>query len=412
MKKSYVFVLGSYYPLYSAVGVCLKGIAEKLSLSNDVFVICEKNAYGQKPYQKYKNQTIIRVESKDKKILNTLNHGNVNFIKIKKIIIRAKNYLKAIFKKKNLNETNVALYYDAICKIDKIDYLIPLCLPMEGVVAAVKYKKEKNNMIKLIPYLFDPFSDNVALHRLKINKKIKYKRHLEIEREMVETADHILAMEHLRLHFQREFKNDLKKLIFLEHPLFEKRKVKKILKTSSDVSCIYAGSLIKKIRNPQYFLKLFCEVCKRKDNIKIDMYIAGNCNGLVKKYFKKQKEQVSIHDFLPQNELQEKIEAANMIIIIGNSNLNQSPSKVIESISIGKPIVYFYKNKMDTALKILKDYPASLCIYESDDFLEKNIDQFIDFVEKYKNYYVNIKDIFQKYLQFTPEYTINIFNDL
>lgn len=60
-----------------------------------------------------------------------------------------------------------------------------------------------------------------------------------------------------------------------------------------------------------------------------------------------------------------------MLLNIGNSTNNQLPSKVLEYIGTGKPIISIYNIEDDTSNLYLKKYPNSLLINQKDD-LGKN----------------------------------------
>ncbi|WP_300350064.1 hypothetical protein [Clostridium sp.] len=70
-----VFIVGSYYPNYSAVGKCVDNVAEKLSKKHKVTVICEKNDLNQLSKEQFNNQNILR----------TITTEKVNRLKIEKI---------------------------------------------------------------------------------------------------------------------------------------------------------------------------------------------------------------------------------------------------------------------------------------------------------------------------------------
>ena len=55
-----VFIVGSYYPNYSAVGKCVGNVADVLAKENKVTVICEKSTLDQQDKEIYNNQTILR----------------------------------------------------------------------------------------------------------------------------------------------------------------------------------------------------------------------------------------------------------------------------------------------------------------------------------------------------------------
>ena len=84
------------------------------------------------------------------------------------------------------------------------------------------------------------------------------------------------------------------------------------------------------------------------------------------------------------------------MVNIGNTITNQLPSKLLDYISLRKPILNIYKIDECPTLEILKDYPLSLSVSENEnvetasckieEFILSNIGKTVD-VETVKKYY-------------------------
>ena len=99
-----VFIVGSYYPYYSAVGKCVGNVADELCKENRVTIICEKNFNNQNDNEKFNNQYIIRVNTKENFIRNRLaekihkaNSFNKKIYKLILITFKLFIILKGIF---------------------------------------------------------------------------------------------------------------------------------------------------------------------------------------------------------------------------------------------------------------------------------------------------------------------------
>ena len=66
-------------------------------------------------------------------------------------------------------------------------------------------------------------------------------------------------------------------------------------------------------------------------------------------------------------------DSIHCLLSIGNKNPSQLPSKVIEYISTGKPVIHFAEIENDPVIEISKRYSNLIVIYKSSDK-----DQFID----------------------------------
>ena len=62
--KHVVFLVGSYYPYYSAVGKCIGNIAAVFEKTYKVTVVCEKNIVNQADTDTLNMQDIVRVTTK------------------------------------------------------------------------------------------------------------------------------------------------------------------------------------------------------------------------------------------------------------------------------------------------------------------------------------------------------------
>lgn len=226
--QNVVFIVGSYYPYFSAVGSCCFNIAEEMAKKNKVTVICLKSRIDQPEKEYYQGQTIIRISHKwwdtrltlNEKIRNKSGIANkwFNFLLN---CVQAKEYLQIIFSRVSLNKALVNAYFNVLDNIkEPLDVIIPFCLPMEAVVAGMEYKK-KTPGVKLIPYLFDPFVESHTLHRTIWNKKIKKKANIKIEKSMLELSTKLFCVNHLYPHFAT-YNSSPGSIISTEHPLLKK----------------------------------------------------------------------------------------------------------------------------------------------------------------------------------------------
>lgn len=69
---------------------------------------------------------------------------------------------------------------------------------------------------------------------------------------------------------------------------------------------------------------------------------------------------------LPQREMQSVLSGADFLVSLGNTITNQLPSKLLDYISLRKPILNIYKVEGCPTLEILKDYPLSISISEDE----------------------------------------------
>lgn len=125
--ENIVFIVGSYYPTFSAVGKCQYYLASELvkrGYNVHIISITNDNTLARKEI--YKGQNLYRIYIKQRGSLSNL-------------ICRGIKRLSLDLLDRGL----VNLYYEVLDRINvKPDLIIPTCLPFESIFASVEYKKE------------------------------------------------------------------------------------------------------------------------------------------------------------------------------------------------------------------------------------------------------------------------------
>jgi glycosyltransferase involved in cell wall biosynthesis len=138
--------------------------------------------------------------------------------------------------------------------------------------------------------------------------------------------------------------------------------------TENKVKLLFVGTLHKKIRNPDFLLKLFNELLHTYLAEKLELHFIGNINNC-QDYFQSYKtllnNKIFCHGKLSRTQAFQAMKEADILVNIGNDALYQLPSKVVEYISIGKPILNVAKIEEDSSMEFFKAYPASLCLLDN-----------------------------------------------
>lgn len=408
-----VFIVGSYYPYPSAVGNCCFNVAEEIAKSNKVTVICLKSKINQPETECYQGQTIIRLSYKWWDVRLNLNQkikdktGITNkWYKFLLNVVRAKEFLQIVFSRISIKNALVNTYLNELNNLEEpIDVIIPFCFPMESVIAGMEFKK-KHPKVKLMPYLFDPFVESHTLHRTTWNQKIKKKANTRIEEDMLSLSTKIFCASHLYSHFIN-YNCNSGLIISTEHPLLKRNEIITLHKNnlvSDKVILIYTGVFDRYVRNPEYLLQIMCNILRKKYNAELHLYTYGNCSDIIDKYIKSANGKVVNHGYVTKKEANLAVAKSNILISVGNIDNLQTPSKIFEYMSAGKPIVHFYTADDDVNKEILKNYPLCLCLKQDKALLEENTDKFIRFCEKNKDKTLNYDEVEKLYYYATPKY--------
>ncbi|HET53778.1 MAG TPA: hypothetical protein ENN33_01015 [Ignavibacteria bacterium] len=408
-----VFIVGSYYPFYSAVGKCVNNVAKEFAKDSLVSVICLKSRIEQSNYEELEGEKIYRVNYRqnDRRIrylraINSSSSIKKTVQKIKYFLFRITTILKMIFSKDSINNHLVNAYFDCLNKISQpIDLIIPGSMPFESLCAAYKFK-QNNNKVKIIPLIFDHFVENRSLHRLRVNQELKYKNNRHIEDKVLRSSDRILVMPQLERYFKEAEIDYFSKITVIEHPLLVKMDSQNQI--GEKEAFTYVGGFFKNIRKPDYMLDFFKFYLSQYNGI-LNIYAFGNCEPIIKKF---ESDTIKYHGKVTTDEAYKALLNSHYLVAVGNKNNNQVPSKIFEYFSFRKPIIYFYQDDFDANLKALEKYPLSIMINQNESINSTKIQKLRDFVEKVGVINISYEEIKKIFYKATPEEVYRIITSI
>ena len=417
--KHIVFILGNYYPFYSAVGNCAEKVISSLKEEYKVSVISTKNSVELEDFEVYNGYEIHRVESKFQKEFNSLsvNAESNRIDKFKFTLCRVKNLIKFLFRPESVDQSLTTLYVNKLNDVntkEKIDVVVPLIFPIESAVAAMKFQKLTGSNCYIIPYWFDNFANSVSLHRFNLNRRLKYKRNRAIELELVNNAKSIIAMHPLQEHFNSTLPYSLyKKIKFTEHPLLLERDLKRRVIESDKIRFAYTGGLFKGVRTADGCLNVFSELAKLI-NIKVDFYCFGTGASAVDLYEKQSPKYFQNYGMVSRTVAEQAVTDADILISIGDVEGKQLSSKIFDYLSLGKPIVHFAYVESCVNSKILMKYPLSLTIQlrQDNQYEAVILNSFVKFCNEVKGKRLDFGQVSNIYPEAIPQTTAKLFSKI
>lgn len=173
-----------------------------------------------------------------------------------------------------------------------------------------------------------------------------------------------------------------------------------VVAESSKINLLFCGWMYSDIRSPKYFL----DIVSRLDERFCVYFMGKECDKLCERFEFETKAKVVT---LPQQPYQTAINAmfdADILINIGNSVPVHMPSKTLEYINTGKPMVNFYKFEGCPTKYYTDRYPLCLNLFEGDEDIDSAAKEFIDFCIGNKGRTVNREFIENEYVDCTPQY--------
>lgn len=165
------------------------------------------------------------------------------------------------------------------------------------------------------------------------------------------------------------------------------------------IHCVFAGSIYKDIRNPYYTISMF----QKLQEYPIIFHMIGVSDTDSGLPFNLPKN-IICHGHVSSDEAMHYMQSADILVNIGNTVLNQIPSKILTYISLGKPILNFIKSEQCPTLPYMEQYPLALNILETSDVLENDVERMKSFILSSKGKRIPFEKIEKLYYRATPEF--------
>ena len=255
------------------------------------------------------------------------------------------------------------------------DYAFAFCTPYTCLT--LTYVLNKMNIVdRWAPIMLDAFIFNKCLPESEI-----YYRKRVIE-NVFSSADRIFLVKGILEEYpvQGYSPKFLNRTTEINIPIMKKSNILKKDSPKDIPTLVYAGMFYWNIRNPEKMLEILSKIIKTK--IKI---FSCHCEDIIEKMKPLfSEENLYLSGRIDHDKCVEEICQANILVNLGNNISNQTPSKILEYISFGKPILHFYFNEDDTCLPILKNYPLSLSV-NVNTYTNEDIEKINEFIVKYKD---------------------------
>lgn len=416
--KHVVFVVGSYYPFFSAVGNCAEKVISILKNEYDISVVSIKDDPSLNTQEEFDGYNIYRVENSYQKRLNHLNLKNNSHSLITKIKLfkeRLLNLITFVLRSKSVDPDLINVYSSQLNTLNeqqKIDVVIPFVFPFESVLAAIKFKDKAGSECVILPYLFDNFSKSASLHRFNINRKIKYSQNQRLEQLMLEHAIKVFAMHPLKNHFDSTVTElEQAKILYVEHPLLLNRKLTASREGISEViNFTYTGGLFRGVRTANSCLNLL-DMLSEVTPINVNFYCFGNDLTAINKYAESKPNAFHNYGKVPREQAEQAVADADILINIGDVEGKQLSSKIFDYLSMGKPIIHFAYVENCVNSLLLKKYPLAHIVVQptNNQYSKQVISEVVTFTKKTKGKVMTFSEVAKVYPEALPATTASLF---
>ena len=317
---------------------------------------------------------------------------------IKALIIKFLKFVHHFTWKKVYWPDHACLWYFSAIKVGKkllykyqYDLIISVSLPYTSHLVALRLKHLRPD-INWIVDIGDPFYflDSTPTNNHKLYNKLNYYS----EQKVLQFATKISVTNTVVLKMYKEYFTGCENKIHVIPPIFvSSNKEKKSFFSNSDkIILVYIGTLYKGIRSPIPLLKIFEKLLSTELNSKLELHIVGNITDCIEDFDKKYlNKKIYLHGIINPDEVARILNDNVFLINIGNKTSYQLPSKIVEYISSGNPIINIYSSHLDSSVEFLEKYPLTLNINHK--LTNFNLDDVKRFIEKNNRKKISKKDI-------------------
>lgn len=408
MNKKILCITDKYHPECSANTVCadffmnfLKGKGYEID-----FLALKENFEGENFYE-FGGSKVSKIESYvNRNIRKHHEKYGRDYKKFPFILRKASglaNRLRCLFQKAT-SEIN----YDKICYGDvlgavkrfghRYDFVVSFSMPfvLHDFARVIKKKGLAKHWIAIF---LDPFVHNKCLRPDGVEDRKK------IAEDILSDADRILMVygiieENLEQGYD-PFYHKKTVEIALPNLVASEREVQSA-KTSSEIAFTYAGQFYKDIRNPERMLDILSKMPKNF----IFQILGAGCEDVLAEKQKLFEGNLKILGRKPHSECVTIVNSSDILINLGNTITNQTPSKVFEYISSGRPVLNFFFAERDTSLFFFKKYPLAFNI-NLNKFDEETIKQAVEFCRQNAGRTISFEEATKNLVEFRSENVVN-----
>jgi len=298
----------------------------------------------------------------------------------------------------------------------KYDKLITVSIPFTCHMVGLNIKKYNPEMLWVMD-IGDPFYilDTTPVNNFKMYRRLNYL----IEKKIISCADIISVTTKALAKIYRNVFPESNKKIYVIPPLIslsDKSDIEKHIFLKKDmIRFVFVGTLYKAIRSPKFLLQLFRKLLQTSLGDKLEMHFFGrihDCFDSFELYKDLLDNKICVHGLVDHNIALRAMKEADFLINIGNDTSYQLPSKLVEYMSSGKPIINFISSSNDSSLPLIEDYPLHINIMDNDIIEENKVFLLENFIKNSLGKVVNPEKVKQIINPFSKDKIIGQYTKL
>jgi glycosyltransferase involved in cell wall biosynthesis len=140
-------------------------------------------------------------------------------------------------------------------------------------------------------------------------------------------------------------------------------------RTRSDgaIRLVYIGRLYRGLREPDFLLRLFGELCRLQPGARYELHLLGEMrefDALLSDWTARLEGRLVLRGVQPRDVAAAAVAGADVLVNVGNESADQLPSKLVEYAAAGKPILNIARQQ-DASAEFLGGYPDALTLLDA-----------------------------------------------
>ncbi len=250
----------------------------------------------------------------------------------------------------------------------------------------------KINNISKVYYQLDPWGKHELL-----SPRFKNRRILQEVRTM-SVSRHVFTTYPLYQQYKEDsrYTDVLSKTTPVNFPCFNSR-TKETASNNEPYTILFLGTIRDAYRDPTQVIDFIMSANEKTRIIMIGNILSKACDHAKERY----KDRITILPSISNVEADKLLNTSVFLLNINNTIKNQSPSKLIDYISTGNPIINCIKHEHDDSLRVLENYEMAFHFYENKG---NSTDELNHFLDRYLNKKADKTGLSALYSQYTPDY--------
>jgi len=272
-----------------------------------------------------------------------------------------------------------------LCRSNQYNWIVSVSHPFSGHMVGWLIQKDAPGARWLVD-IGDPFC--LMEEPSPNNRRLYAWLNRWMEARVLDRADAIsVTTESTRQLYEAHFSRTLGK-VHLMPPLLSLPPVPAAIERTGQgvaVRLVFVGTLYRRLRSPRYLLACFAALISRMPGRAIELHFYGATNDCAEELNacpEPARSSVFVHGIVGRSEVHSAMMEADILVNIGNDSASQLASKVIEYMSMGKPILNIISAESDTSMAAMVDYPAALTLLRGETPPSTDLDALCSFIER------------------------------